>query len=235
VGRVLAIGDIHGCDTALETMLSRLQPAADDTVVVVGDVVDRGPDTRRCIDLLLELRKASRLVFLLGNHEEMMLSALEGGSWYSAWFGFGGAETVESYGGIREVPESHIDFIASGLDYFQTGNAIFVHANLQPGVDLNRQLSGWLRWNHLTGHEKPHPSGKLVVCGHTRLKSGKPAILNGWVCIDTAACAGGKLTCLDTDRFLVYQTDEAGDYHGEIPLDEIGEYYRPPAQNQLFL
>lgn len=232
MSRTLAIGDIHGSDTALETMLAQLQPAADDTVIVVGDVVDRGPDTRRCIDLLLELQTSCKLVFLQGNHEEMMLSALAGNEWATAWPVYGGRETLDSYGGSPgSIPESHLEFIRNGLDYFQTDNAIFVHANLQPGVGLEWQLPGWLRWNHLSGHEKPHPSGKTVVCGHTRLRSGKPAILNGWVCIDTAACAGGNLTCLDTDRFVVHQTNEAGGYRGEIPLDEIAEYYRPRGVN----
>jgi len=228
LGRTLAIGDIHGCDTALETLLSQLRPAADDTVVVVGDVVDRGPNTKRCIDLLLELRKSCRLVFLQGNHEEMMLDALGGGEWATAWATYGGRETLDSYdGSVRNIPESHLDFIREGLDSFQTDNAIFVHANLQPGVGLEWQPAQWLRWNHLSGHEKPHPSGKTVVCGHTRLRSGKPAVLNGWVCIDTAACDGGNLTCLDTERFVVYQSNEAGDFRGEIPLDKIASYYRP--------
>jgi Calcineurin-like phosphoesterase len=232
VSRTLAIGDIHGCDTALETMLSHLQPAADDTLVVLGDVVDRGPNTRRCVDILLELRDSCQLVFLKGNHEEMMLSALAGREWATTWPVYGGRETLDSYDGSpANIPESHLEFLRHGLNHFQTDNAIFVHANLQPGVELNRQLSQWLRWNHLTGHERPHPSGKTVICGHTRLRSGKPAVLDGWVCIDTAACDGGNLTCLDADVFVVYQSNEAGDYDGEIPLDEIAEYYHRPGPN----
>ena len=209
-------------------MLSHLHPTADDTVVVLGDVVDRGPNSRRCVDLLLDLQSSCKLIFLQGNHEEMMLSALDGREWFSTWPIYGGRETLESYGGSpNNIPESHLEFIDSGLDYYQTKEAIFVHANLNPELPLEQQSASWLRWVHLTGNEKPHSSGKWVICGHTRLDSGQPAILNGWVCIDTAACSGGNLTCLDMDGFLVHQTNESGDYHGEIPLGEIAEYYQP--------
>lgn len=225
--RTLAIGDIHGCDTALETMLARLQPTADDTVVVLGDVVDRGPDTKRCVDLLLELREQCKLVFIMGNHEEMMLDALNMGGWGGSWGSFGGQETIESYGGISQIPESHIEFMKSAVGYHESHNAIFVHANLQPGVPLADQTVSWLRWNHLSGHEQPHPSGKWVVCGHTRLPDGVPAILNGWVCIDTYACGMQWLTCLDTNGFIVHQTNEAGDYQGGMELGEIAVYFRP--------
>ncbi|MFQ5730876.1 MAG: metallophosphoesterase [Planctomycetaceae bacterium] len=225
-GRTLAIGDIHGCDIALETMLAHLQPTVDDTVVVLGDVVDRGPNTKRCIDLLLELRASCRLVFLLGNHEEMMLDALDGGSWSGSWPAYGGQEVIDSYGGIGNIPEAHLEFMRSGLDYHETQEMIFVHANLQPDVALDQQDADWLRWNHLTGNEQPHPSGKWVVCGHTRLADGVPAILNGWVCIDTFVCGGKYLTCLDTDAFTVHQTNEAGDYQGDVPLGEIAVGFR---------
>lgn len=226
-GRTLAIGDIHGCDTALETLLSRLQPAPHDLVVVLGDVVDRGPNTRRCVEMLLELKRSCRLVFLMGNHEEMLLDAIDMGSWANSWGQFGGQETIESYGGLREIPERHLEFFRTAENYYESPQAIFVHANLKPGVPLDKQPGDWLRWVHLSGNEQPHPSGKWVVCGHTRLRNGVPAILNGWICIDTAACDGGALTCLDVDELLVHQADEAGGYRDPVPLADIAVHYRP--------
>ena len=208
-------------------MLNHLQPAAEDTVVILGDVVDRGPDTRRCIDLLMELQEACRLVFIMGNHEEMMLDALDRGSWSGSWSTFGGRETIESYGGMADIPEDHIEFLKSAVDYYESDTAIFVHANLEPHVPLNRQRVDWLRWNHLTGKEEPHSSEKWVVCGHTRLADGVPAILNGWACIDTYACGNKYLTCLDTDDFIVYQSNEAGEFKDGVPLGDIAVYFRP--------
>lgn len=225
--RTLAIGDIHGCDTALRALIDTVQPTPEDEVIVLGDVVDRGPDSRRCVEQLLKLRQSCHLVFLMGNHEEMMLNALGDGDWSTGWLVVGGRETLESYGGDpHEIPGLHLEFLASGVDFHQTDSAIFVHANLEPDVPLECQKPEWLRWNHLSGWEPPHPSGKQVICGHTRLTSGKPAILNGWICIDTAACADGWLTCLDVDEMTVWQANELGDVRGPMKLDEIGEEFQ---------
>ena len=89
-GRVLAIGDIHGCNTALETLLSKIAPVADDTVVVLGDVVDRGPNSRAVIDRLLRLSREVTLIAIMGNHEEVMLESLERGSARMLWVSAGG-------------------------------------------------------------------------------------------------------------------------------------------------
>ncbi len=163
----------------------------------------------------------------MGNHEEMMIDALDGGNWRASWFHYGGQEAVDSYGSLKKIPPKHIEFLRMAKDYHQTHSAIFVHANLQPGVDLARQTAGWLRWNHLTGREEPHVSGKYIICGHTRQTSGVPAILNGWACIDTYACGGKNLTTLDVDNLMIYQSNEAGEFRDGVPLGDIAEYYRP--------
>ena len=75
--RILAIGDIHGCNSALDALLDVVQPIGGDTIVVLGDVVDRGPDTRACIERLLAVSRSVELIHLMGNHEEMMLAARE--------------------------------------------------------------------------------------------------------------------------------------------------------------
>src|SRR5688572_29457930 len=97
--RTLAIGDIHGCHIALENLLEQLQILPGDTVIVLGDVVDRGPGTKESIEQLLELQKSSSLIFLMGNHEEMMLDARKGDRIERAWLRYGGQETLDSYGG----------------------------------------------------------------------------------------------------------------------------------------
>lgn len=221
-GRTLVIGDIHGCHVALDVLLSKLEVTADDTVVVLGDAVDRGPGTRQVIDRLLELQQTCRLIFILGNHEEMMLDAIDGGGWLSGWIEFGGRETLESYGGdFEHIPEAHIDFLRSGRDYFETDREICIHATLDSSVPLAEQTPQCLRWNKLTGMELPHPSGKRIICGHTPVTTGVPAVFPGWVCIDTWIYGGLYLTALDVATDTIYQAQQSGNYRGGLTLDEI--------------
>ncbi len=74
MSRVIAIGDIHGCDVALETLLDAIDPRPEDLIITLGDIVDRGPNSRRSLDLLIDLRDRCQYIGILGNHEEMMLS-----------------------------------------------------------------------------------------------------------------------------------------------------------------
>jgi serine/threonine protein phosphatase 1 len=217
--RTLAIGDIHGCDVALATLLAGLAPARDDTVVVLGDVVDRGPGSRPAIEQLLDLRRRCRLILLLGNHEEMMLDALEEGEWAEGWLRYGGTATLNSYAGdLDNIPPEHLEFLRSGEDYWQTPQQLFIHANLEPDVPLEQQVPEWLRWTHLSGAEQPHPSGKRVICGHTPQRQGEPLVLPGWLCIDTFACGGGWLTAVDVDSNEVWQANQEGQARrGRLP------------------
>ena len=213
-GRLLAIGDIHGCHIAFDTLLDHLAIMPSDTVVVVGDVIDRGPGTRQVIDRLLELRERCRLIFLLGNHEEMFLDSLTVEEVREPWLSFGGLETLISYGehaeDTGELPADHIAFLRTGLDYFDTETTIFVHASLEPRRPVAEQTAEWLRWAKLTKQEQPLPSGQRVICGHTAQKDGRVWVGNGWVCIDTFACGSGWLTCLDVDTNDFCQSSQAG-------------------------
>lgn len=213
--RTIAIGDIHGCHVAFDVLLASLGVTSDDTLVVLGDVVDRGPGTRQVVERLLELQRQCRVVFLLGNHEEMMFDALAGGEWSRGWPRYGGIATLASYeGDPRQIPPEHIEFLQSGLDYWETDRELFIHANLEPGVALEQQQPEWLRWTHLTGFEQPHPSGKRIICGHTPQHSGLPLVFPGWVGIDTLAYANGWLTALDVGTNQFVQTNQEGESRG---------------------
>lgn len=222
-GRTIAIGDIHGCSTALSVLLRELAPTGDDMVVVLGDVVDRGPDTRACIDRLLNLREECRLVYLMGNHEEMALDALAGGVWSQAWSRYGGDEMLASYGGsFHDIPAEHLDFIKSGRDFFETDSTIFTHAAVRSDLPLEEQSVHHLRWSRLTGRERPHVSGRRVICGHTAQPDGRPVVFDGWVCLDTCAyCPRGALSALVVEDDLIYQADQSGAMHGPTPLAQF--------------
>ena len=210
-GRTLAIGDIHGCDVALEKLLRALSIASDDTVIVLGDAVDRGPGSKQVVDRLLQLARECRLVFILGNHEEMLLDALTEAAAVEGWLRYGGTATLSSYGGDPgNIPPEHLDFFRSAVNFLETERDVFLHANLEPGIPLDRQQVEWLRWTHLSGFEIPHPSGKRIVCGHTPQKSGYPLVMPGWICIDTFACGTGWLTCLNVATNDFCQANQLG-------------------------
>ncbi len=210
MSRTIAIGDIHGCKAALDIVLTKLAIQQDDTLVVLGDAVDRGPDTRGVVERLLELREQCRLVFLLGNHEEMMLEWLDAEKPESFWLAVGGQEAVDSYGGPNKIPAEHIDFLRSGLDYWESDTEVFVHACLEPGVPLGEQKPEWLRWSRVTALEEPLESGKRVICGHTPQVTGEPLIYPGWMCIDTLVYGHGYLTAVDLGSGRFYQANQAG-------------------------
>ncbi|MES2792630.1 MAG: metallophosphoesterase family protein [Planctomycetota bacterium] len=213
-GRILALGDIHGCNTALDTLLGQIQLTADDCLVLVGDVVDRGPGTRQVIERLIELRDYCELHFVRGNHEQMLLGVLDGTFTREAdWLIHGGREVLDCYeGSLANMPAEHVDFLRSSIDYYETATEVFVHASLEPGVPLTEQHEKWLRWVRYTGRELPLPTGQRVVCGHTPQATGLPARSRGWACIDTYVYGTGWLTGLDvlTDEF--FQADQQGRY-----------------------
>src|SRR4051812_48837504 len=109
--RTIAIGDIHGCSKALRTVVDAIEPTADDTIVFLGDFVDRGRDSRGVLDFVLELEKRCQVVPLLGNHELMLLEAGENPLAMEPWLSVGGAATIQSYGGrLESIPPEHWEF-----------------------------------------------------------------------------------------------------------------------------
>jgi serine/threonine protein phosphatase 1 len=214
IGRTLAIGDIHGCATALEALLEVIQPQPDDVVVALGDIIDRGPRTRQTLDRLLSLQEQCRLVPLLGNHEEMLLAVLGGASPYQ-WVNLGGAATLDSYGfagSLDVIPTRHREFLQSCRPYYETATHFFIHANYHPYVPLNRQPRETARWQALTDDlPEPHCSGKIAVVGHTPQRNGEVLWLEHLWCIDTYCYGDGWLTGLDVLAGEVWQANEQGD------------------------
>ena len=214
--RTLAIGDIHGCDTALKQLLRQIQPTSSDRIIFIGDYIDRGPASRQVIDSLLDLKKTCSPVFLRGNHEVMILAARESFLKAGAWQSCGGLETALSYGSNfsqdweSAVPESHWAFLEQTVRFFETDKHIFVHACLDPELDLSDQPD-WLLFWEFFDRIRPHKSGKRVVCGHTRQHSGSVKDLGFAVCIDTGPVTGGWLTCLDVDSGKCWQANEKGE------------------------
>ncbi|MCS6977935.1 MAG: serine/threonine protein phosphatase [Gemmatales bacterium] len=220
-GRLLVFGDVHGCLAALDALLDVVRPQREDVVVFLGDYIDRGPDSRGVVDRLLELSRQTRLVPLLGNHEEMLLQVCAGEMSVPLWLAWGGSETVQSYGLAIEqvqpdalksaIPPRHFEFFAHCRDLFETQEHFFVHANYEADRPLKEQSPEYLRWINLRQHiPGPHHSGKVAIVGHTSQKDGEVLDLGYLKCIDTYCYGGQWLTVLDVGSGDIVQADKEG-------------------------
>jgi len=212
--RTIAIGDIHGCLDALNALLYAIQPTPEDTIITVGDYVDRGPDSRGVIERLLELEKTTHLVPLLGNHEEMLIAVLAREMEPYGWLNHGGVDTMDSYGfsgDLACVPKSHREFFGRLANFYENDTHFVIHANYDPVLPLSEQPADLLRWvkisNILPG---PHINGKIAVLGHTHDRQGEIFKVPHLVCIDTY-CYGGKwLTAMELTTGTVWQANPDG-------------------------
>ncbi|MBL8891339.1 MAG: serine/threonine protein phosphatase [Planctomycetaceae bacterium] len=214
--RCLAVGDIHGCFDALQLLFQYAKIEDRDQVVFLGDYVDRGPDSARVIQFLIERLSVGNTVCLRGNHELMMENARLSLPSRQAWAMVGGDATWDSYSGLYKgegleaVPESHWDFLSRLAPYYETNENIFVHASIDAELDMADQFEDMLYWGSFSSIG-PHHSGKKVICGHTSQKSGLPNNSGHAVCIDTWACGNGWLTCLDVHTLEYWQANQAGE------------------------
>ncbi len=210
--RTIAIGDIHGCLAALDTLLAEIKPQAGDTIITLGDYVDRGPDSRGVIDRLIQLQSQCRLVPLLGNHDQAMLDALEGSGDFRAWIEIGGAATLDSYrysGHADAVPREHLEFLRGCQLWFETETHFFVHANYRADRALGDQQRDVLLWQSIQhGVPGPHCSGKVAVLGHTPQPGPQFLYLGYLMCIDTGCCYGRWLTAVDVECGQVWRTQD---------------------------
>jgi serine/threonine protein phosphatase 1 len=219
-GRTIAIGDIHGCSDALAAVIDAVTPRRDDTLITLGDYIDRGPNSRGVLDQILALTGRCRLIPLLGNHEEALLDAVRDTSALRRWLILGGAETLHSYGwvpgGPRRaladwIPQMHRAFLADCRDYYETPTHLFIHADYIPELTIAEQPGLALRWRVTDANTAiPHHSGKVAVVGHTPQRSGEILDLGFLICIDTNCARGGWLTALDVGTGRVWQANRSG-------------------------
>jgi serine/threonine protein phosphatase 1 len=216
--RVYAIGDVHGRADLLAELFMRIdndlrsRPRVSSVQVFLGDYIDRGPNSREVIDLLIERQQNHKTMFLKGNHEDCVLRLLSDPTEFSEWKMIGGLSTAMSYGvtptGHHDpqthpriatavaaaMPDRHHRFLRSLALSVTLGDFFFVHAGVRPGISLAAQAPRdllWIRDDFLL-HEDDF--GKVVVHGHTPTR--EPEIRANRINIDTGAYATGRLTCL---------------------------------------
>ncbi len=211
--KIFAIGDIHGCLEKLSMLMRKMKiDHQNDTVVFIGDYIDRSEFGPEVVDYVIRLQSEyKKVICLMGNHEQMLANYLEGVD-EDMYLTNGGRITLHSYGILlsddveerkRKIPVSHRVFFESLLPYYETDDYIFVHAGLKPGVPLKEQTIDDLLWirHEFVGSE--YDFGKTVVFGHTPLNH--PLINKNMIGIDTGAVYGGKLTCVELPEVKIYQ------------------------------
>ncbi|MFC3173795.1 metallophosphoesterase [Novosphingobium bradum] len=232
--RAYALGDIHGRADLLEPLIAAIE--ADDaaagpaqtTVILLGDLVDRGPDSARVIALAREWAGRRPVRFIAGNHEEMLLQSLGSVDVLRTFLKHGGRETLLSYpvnaeafqaasfeevqGLMAEaIPPADLAFLAGFEDWIRLGDYLFVHAGIMPDVPIERQRQGDLRWIREPFLSHPGDHGAIVVHGHTITDEAE--VLPNRIGIDTGAYFSGRLTALaleGTTRRLIEAREEAG-------------------------
>ena len=217
--RAYVVGDIHGRLDLLDELLSRIhaelerRPVGKTVLAFVGDLIDRGPRSAQVIERLRNYRHHGvRPVFILGNHEEVLLRILAGDAeLITKWRWFGGTQCLESYGvdvqqlarldGAaalavirRAIPKTHVDFLQRFVDSCRFGDYLFVHAGIRPGIELAAQLQSDLRWIREPFLLDDSDHGFVVVHGHTI--SAEVEERPNRIGIDTGAYQSGILTAL---------------------------------------
>ncbi len=198
--RTVVIGDIHGCLDSLNNLLELILPKAD-TLIFLGDYVNRGPDSQGVVERLLALQKHHpRLITLKGNHEFMFQQYFDGQE-SSLFLRVGGKETLASYGIPHNVseplpllPATHVQFFRNLPLFFGDQHALYVHAGLEPNRHITLQRPQWCLWAREKFINASFQLGKPIIFGHTVFP--RPYIVDDKIGIDTGAVYGGQLTAL---------------------------------------
>jgi len=199
--RIFAIGDVHGCHDQLLDLMGRIPiDWSGDRMVFMGDYIDRGPKSFEVVEHLIGLQALHPgIVFLKGNHEQMLMDYLSGKDRMTYLYN-GGQQTLESYlnhAGPRAkypIPDAHLRFFESLALFHETETYIFVHAGLRQDVPMDQQAPEDLLWIREKFIYTTRSFGKRVVFGHTPFD--EPLVDPNKIGIDTGAVFGNKLTCL---------------------------------------
>ena len=215
--RVYAVGDIHGRSDLFEALIDAIErddaasQKAKSTVILLGDLVDRGPASAAVADRALHWRNQRRVRIIAGNHEEMFLESLRDADVLEQFLRYGGRETLLSYGieagpthridwpalqalMERAIPSAHLAFMRGLEDWIAIGDYAFVHAGIRPGIALADQSPLELRWIREPFLSHPDAHSHVIVHGHTIVD--EVEFRGNRIGIDTGAFRSGRLTAL---------------------------------------
>lgn len=208
MGRLIAVGDIHGMLHKLTGIIDQISPEKDDTIVFLGDYIDCGYESYEVVEYLIKLKgEFPNIITLRGNHEDFVISMFSGNQdprERDLWLNDnGGRLTKASYSRAGCYMNAHQEFYETLPHSYETDDYFFCHAGVRPGVPLNRQ-----RGSDLLSIREPFLSsstnyGKLVVHGHTMVD--RPEILENRINLDTGAGKHGPLTAMELPSRKIWQ------------------------------
>jgi serine/threonine protein phosphatase 1 len=207
--KIFAIGDIHGCAHKLYALMEKIPiDYANDTLIFIGDYIDRGPQSVEVVTYLVDLKsRHPDTVFLKGNHEDMLQKYLQGTDRLTYLYN-GGQHTLESYlnqsnnSESTPIPADHLEFFDSLVLYYETQDYIFVHAGLRENVPLEKQDPEDLLWIREDFIYSKSTFGKWVIFGHSPFS--EPLVLPNKIGIDTGAVYGNLLTCVQLPDMIFF-------------------------------
>jgi serine/threonine protein phosphatase 1 len=196
--RTFVIGDIHGCAATLRRLVDEvLHPSCDEHIYLLGDLIDRGPDSKGVLDFIFELRRRGLSVnSVRGNHEEMLLKAGDHHNHLDMWTANGGLETLESFqaDGPGDIPHEYREFLHSLPLYITLENFIIVHAGLNfvpsnPFDDTSAML-----WTRSPFVDPQRIRGRRLICGHTPVSRAvlEASLISNKIMLDNGCVFGGK-------------------------------------------
>jgi len=232
--RIYAIGDVHGCFDLFEDLIGRIRE--DDeartprrtTIIQVGDLIDRGPRSADVVDLMMHFTRLSKhLVVLKGNHEQVMVDALHGDlGMLNGWLRVGGRETLASWGVPSEslersqkdilkiarkaIPRKTRTWLNDLPVHYQSGDFLFVHAGIRPGVPLARQEEDDLLWIADEFLDASEAHFAVIVHGHSIDEAG-PVLRENRIALDTGAYRTGRLSAVafeGTEQWVISTTTD---------------------------
>lgn len=206
---IFVIGDIHGCFDKLCALMNKIPiNFKQDQLIFIGDYIDRGSGSLKVVDYLIDLKKrVPGIIFLKGNHEDMLENYLDGSDRFTYLLN-GGQRTLDEYLNRPNnpekypVPPAHLEFFNSLHLYYQTDDYIFVHAGLRKKVPLESQKKVDLLWIRDEFISTDFDFGKRVIFGHTPFK--EPLVKANKIGIDTGAVYGNRLTCVRLPEIEFY-------------------------------
>lgn len=198
--RLVGISDIHGEYDKLCSVLEQIEPCADDTLVFMGDYIDRGKKSKDVVNKIISLEPECNCIYLIGSHEYALLHAKTDKYYDYLFWNYGGDATVESYGCFDNIFREHGDFFRSLKPYYLTPDYLFVHAGIQVGVPLEEQDLVNMVYIRSSFYNCKHNLRQKIIFGHTEFE--KPQIWDDKICIDTGCgkYPDAKLTAIVIDE-----------------------------------
>lgn len=209
MARLIGISDIHGEYEKLCAVLEKVSPQKEDTIIFMGDYIDRGEKSREVVDKIIDMQNICNCVYLIGSHEYALLHASSDDYYHYLFWNYGGNKTADSYGSFDNIFKIHGDFFKSLKFYYLTDKYLFIHAGINPKYPLEEQDEVDMVYIRRNFYEHKHNLPQKIIFGHTEFDT--PQIQEDKICIDTGCgkyktapltaiiCENGQETFVNSD------------------------------------